>query len=57
MQWRLLESGVDSKVVSVRLGHANVLITTDRYPHITPKLRHDAAARFSALVDGPHYAQ
>jgi len=48
----LLEAGVDVTVVSRRLGHANVKITTDRYTHVTPRLQQDAAERFSALIDG-----
>lgn len=47
----LLEAQVDITVVSRRLGHANVQITADRYAHVTAKLQHDAAERFSALVD------
>jgi integrase len=48
----LLEAHVDITVVSRRLGHATVQITADRYAHVTARLQYDAAARFSALVDG-----
>jgi integrase len=48
-----LESGVDISVVSKRLGHANVKITSDRYTHVTDRLQHDAAAKFSAYLSAP----
>lgn len=34
----MLEIGESPKVVSERLGHANVSITLDRYSHVTPNL-------------------
>jgi integrase len=48
----LLEAHVDITVVSRRLGHASVQITADRYAHVTERLQHDAAERFSTYVDG-----
>ncbi len=39
----LLTSGVHPKVVSERLGHSNIAITTDTYSHVLPGLQEDAA--------------
>lgn len=39
----LLEEGVHPKVVSERLGHANIQITLDTYSHVTPRLQKEAA--------------
>ncbi|MFN2557989.1 MAG: site-specific integrase [Nitriliruptorales bacterium] len=38
-----LESGVDVKIVSERLGHANTAITRDVYQHVTPAMDQAAA--------------
>lgn len=42
----LLRQGVNPKIVSERLGHANVRITLDRYSHLLPNLQKDTAAAF-----------
>ena len=40
---RLLEKGVHPKIVSERLGHANIQITLDTYSHAVPRLGKEAA--------------
>jgi integrase len=47
-----LEAGVHPKVVSERLGHANISITLDIYSHATPAMQTDAAEAVSGLVFG-----
>lgn len=47
-----LQAGVHPKVVSERLGHANVSITLDTYSHAIPALEEEAAAKVAALVFG-----
>ena len=48
----LLRGGVPVKVVSERLGHANVSITLQIYAHVMPGMQAAAAARFAALIGG-----
>jgi len=45
-----LSAGVHPKVVSERLGHANIGITLDTYSHCLPALSEEAACRVAALV-------
>ncbi len=45
-----LSAGIHPKVVSERLGHANIGITLDTYSHAVPALSEEAAARVAALV-------
>jgi integrase len=45
-----LTAGVHPKVVSERLGHANVAITLDTYSHAIPAMQEDAAAKVAALL-------
>lgn len=47
-----LSAGVAAKVVSERLGHANVNITLDTYSHVLPALQEDAADKVAALILG-----
>ena len=47
-----LQAGVHPKVVSERLGHANISITLDTYSHAIPALEEEAAAKVAALVFG-----
>lgn len=52
-----LESGEHPKVVSERLGHANVQITLDTYSHVVPGLDEAAAERVAGVIlgrGGPH---
>jgi integrase len=45
-----LRAGIHPKVVSERLGHANISITLDTYSHAIPALQEEAAARIAELV-------
>ena len=46
---RCVEAGVDIKVLSEILGHANVNITLNRYVHPTMKFKHDSINKLSEL--------
>jgi len=48
----LLKAGVPVKVVSERLGHANVAFTMNVYQHVLPGMQADAAQLFSDAVFG-----
>ena len=50
-----LAEGVPVKVVSERLGHANIAITLQIYGHLLPNMQADAAERMDFLLrpDGP----
>lgn len=48
-----LQAGVSAKVVSERLGHANIAITLDTYTHVLPAMQADAAAQVAGLIFGP----
>ncbi|HEV8340733.1 MAG TPA: tyrosine-type recombinase/integrase [bacterium] len=45
-----LAAGVPAKIVSERLGHANVQITLDTYTHVIPGLDEQAAATVARLI-------
>jgi integrase len=45
-----LAAGVDLKVVSSRLGHSNVAITSDLYTHVVPSVARRAADAIAAAV-------
>jgi len=47
-----LAAGVPAKVVSVRLGHANIAITMDTYSHVLPGLDEQAAGTVARLILG-----
>ena len=47
----MLKAGVHPKVVSERLGHANIGITLDTYSHVLPGLQQAAAERFDGLLE------
>lgn len=47
-----LAAGVHAKVVSERLGHANIGVTLDTYSHAIPAMQEDAAAKVAALLEG-----
>ena len=49
-----LAAGVQAKVVSERLGHANIAITLDTYSHDLPAMHEDAAEKIAALILGMH---
>ncbi|RFB31710.1 tyrosine-type recombinase/integrase [Brevibacillus sp. VP] len=46
----LLESGVNIKCVSERLGHASVKVTADTYLHVTKKIEDDALSQYERYV-------
>lgn len=46
----LLKAGVHVKVVSERLGHANVAFTMNVYQHVLPSMQAEAADTFSLLL-------
>jgi integrase len=46
----MLKGGVHPKIVSERLGHANIGITLDTYSHVVPGLQEAAALRFDTLI-------
>jgi integrase len=49
-----LAAGIPVKIVSERLGHANVQITLDTYSHVIPGLDEQAAATVARLIlEGP----
>ena len=48
----LLRAGVPVKVVSERLGHANVAFTMSVYQHVLPGMQAEAASTFAALLSG-----
>jgi integrase len=45
-----LEGGIQSRVVSERLGHSTVAMTLDTYSHVLPGLQEAAAERFAKLL-------
>jgi len=47
----LLLKGIHPKIVSERLGHANVQITLDTYSHVLPNMQEGAAAAFDEILD------
>ena len=56
-EWPLLvrsavHAGIHPKVVSERLGHANVSITLDIYSHCTANMQQEAAAKIDEALRG-----
>jgi len=47
----MLTAGVHPKVVSERLGHANIGITLDIYSHVLPGLQEAAAEKFDRIFE------
>jgi integrase len=47
-----LRAGIHPKVVSERLGHANIAITLDTYSHAIPAMQEEAAVRIAELISG-----
>ena len=45
-----LRAGVHPKIVSERLGHADIAITLNTYSHAIPAMQEEAAAKVAALV-------
>ena len=48
----LLAAGENPKVVSERLGHANITLTLDTYSHVLATMQEGAAARLEAVLFG-----
>ncbi|MGG3758296.1 site-specific integrase [Bacillus anthracis] len=46
----LLLQGVNPKIVSERLGHADVRITLDTYSHLLPSMQRDTAIKFGKML-------
>ncbi|MCU4885119.1 tyrosine-type recombinase/integrase [Bacillus cereus] len=46
----LLLQGVNPKIVSERLGHADVRITLDTYSHLLPSMQRDTATNFGKML-------
>jgi integrase len=51
-----LDNGVDVKIVSDRLGHANMNVTTQIYTHRSTGRDRDAAAKVAGLIFGDEWA-
>ena len=47
----LLKAGIHPKIISERLGHANIGITLDAYSHVVPGLQKAAAERFDKMLE------
>ncbi len=47
----MLKAGIHPKIVSERLGHANISITLDTYSHVLPGLQERAAERFDEMLE------
>ena len=47
----MLKAGIHPKVVSERLGHANIGITLDIYSHVLPGLQEAAAGKFDRIFE------
>lgn len=47
-----LTSGVHLKVVSDRLGHSSISVTSDTYSDVLPQVEQDAADAVAALILG-----
>ncbi|HUR23471.1 MAG TPA: tyrosine-type recombinase/integrase [Acidimicrobiales bacterium] len=47
-----LEAGVDSKLVSERLGHSNISVTVNTYQHVSRKQASGAAEKVAGLIFG-----
>ena len=49
----LLSEGIHAKVVSDRLGHSSVQITSDLYSHVTPTIQREAADAIERRIGSP----
>jgi integrase len=45
-----LLAGIHPKVVSERLGHANITITLDTYSHVLPNMQQEAISKLEELL-------
>jgi integrase len=46
-------AGVHPKVVSERLGHANITITLETYSHVLPNMQAEALSKLEGLMAEP----
>lgn len=46
----LMEKGINMKVVSERLGHADIRTTMNRYTHVGQTLQKEAAEMMGSLI-------
>jgi hypothetical protein len=53
----LIKAGVPVKVVSERLGHANIALTIETYQHVLPGMQADAARVYEQLASPPRQAR
>jgi integrase len=49
-----LAAGIPAKIVSERLGHANIAITMDTYSHVLPGLDEQAAGTVASSSSANH---
>jgi hypothetical protein len=47
----LLQQGTHSKIVSERLGHANISMTLDIYSHVLPNMQLEAVRKLEDIFD------
>lgn len=45
----LLSQGINPKIVSERLGHANIKVTLDTYSHVLPNMQKETAVKFGKM--------
>ena len=48
----LLALGVDTKLISTRLGHSSVAFTMDTYAHLLPEANNQAAVKLARILSG-----
>ena len=46
---RLLEAGINLKVVQKLMGHSRISTTADTYSHVSPELKHSAVSKLNGL--------
>jgi integrase len=46
----MLRDGIHPKIVQERLGHAQIYITMDTYPHILPTMQDEVAKKMDELI-------
>lgn len=47
-----LQAGIDTKIVSDRVGHSTTAITSGIYQHVSPQMQSDVAERVAGLIFG-----
>jgi integrase len=48
----MLADGVHPKIVQERLGHSNIVMTLNRYSHVSMDMQRDAADRLDRAIGG-----